>query len=395
MVLPPPTLDRVASFDNLVAAYRKASVGRKRRDDIARFAMNWESRLLELQDALLSGTYMPSPYRVFTVHEKKTRTIMSAPFIDRVVHHAICNVLTPHLERSMSPHSCANRLGMGTRRGLELFGRFAVRYRYVLKCDIKTFFPSIDRRILEDLLLPKVGESRLAELVRSIIHAAPVSDTEPDWFEGDTLLTPMERPRGLPIGNMTSQTWANWYLNGLDHFIMDNRGFGAYVRYVDDFAVFGNDKEALGALKCDIVRYLQRLRLRLHTDKSRVYRTGDGVPFLGFRHYPSHRTIGKPNVRRFRRRIRAKVTAGIAPERIRSSIAGWAGFARMGNTSRVRARLYARFGRLVEGRGVNVPRAAWGLVEQQQREPSLREPEQQQSRQQEQQQRVSLCIPPA
>ena len=320
---------------------------------------------------------------------------MAAPFVDRVVHHAICNVVTPHLERSMSARSCANRPGMGTRYGLELFGRFASRYHYVLKCDIRSFFASIDRRILREQLAGKVRDSRLLRVIKQVLDIAPVIADEPDWFAGDMLLTPLERPRGLPIGNMTSQTWANWYLNGLDHYVTDLRGFGAYVRYVDDFAVFGNDKRALAALKADLQCFLERLRLRMHEHKSRVYRMREGVPFLGFRHYPRRRVLLKPTVRRFRRRVRGMVHAGLAADTIRSSIAGWTGFARMGNTVRLRARLCARFERLVEGRGVNVPRAAWGLVEQQQRQPALREPEQQQPREQEQQQRVSLCAAPA
>jgi len=394
-VLPPPTLEAVASFENLYHAWIKAARGKKKRPDVARFAMHWEKSLAAISLEIHTGEYKPGKYRVFTVHEKKTRTIMAAPFVDRIVHHAVCNIVTPHLERSMTPNTCANRTGMGTRKGLELFGKYAHDYLYVLKCDIKQFFPSIDRTVLLDRLKPKVKDRGLLDLISRVLYVAPDIADEFEYFEGDTLLAPCEHVRGLPIGNMTSQAWANWYLNGLDHFIMDYCGFGAYVRYVDDFAVFADDKQALASLKLKIERYAAGLRLRIHPLKSRVYKTSDGVPFLGYRHYREHRVMLKPNIRRFRRRIRHAVAEGTDAARLRSSIAGWAGFALHGDTFCLRTRLCQKFEKQKEGLSEMVPRSAWGLVEQQQRQLPFREPQQQQPGQQEQQQRVSCCAAPA
>jgi retron-type reverse transcriptase len=356
--------------------------------------MHWESGLLALRENLLDGSYQPHGYKIFTVHEKKTRTIMAAPFIDRIVHHAVCNVVSPVLERSMVSNSCANRPGKGTKAGLELYGRYSLQYRYVLKCDIRQYFPSIDRDILFASLTGKVHDLRLLRLIADILNVAPLTEAECDWFPGDTLFTPLERRRGLPIGNMTSQVWANWYLNGLDHYVMDYRGFDAYIRYVDDFVIFSDCKKFLNALKQDITGYLERLRLRIHPEKSRVYRTCDGVPFLGFKHFQGFRTLQKVNIRRFKRRTRRKikeVNDGVLPMgSLNSSIAGWCGHARMGDTYRLRDSLYRRMVQW-RGSGEALPRVAWGLVEQQQRQPALCEPEQQQPEQQEQQQRVSLC----
>jgi retron-type reverse transcriptase len=389
-----PDFVTVADFGNLALAYRKAAKGKKKRDDIARFSMHWESNLLSLRNNLLDGSFQPGGYKIFTVHEKKTRTIMAAPFIDRIVHHAVCNVVSPVLERSMVPNTCANRPGKGTKAGLELYSRFSLRYRYVLKCDIRQYFPSIDRDILFASLGVKVHDPRLLRLIADILNVAPLTEAECDWFPGDTLLTPLERRRGLPIGNMTSQVWANWYLNGLDHYVMDYCGFGAYIRYVDDFVIFSDCKKSLNALKQDITRYLERLRLRIHPEKSRVYRTCDGVPFLGFRNFRGFRTLLKGNIRRFKRRIRRKikeVNDGVLPMgSLNSSIAGWCGHARMGDTWLLRDSLQRRMLQW-RGPGEALPRAAWGLVEQQQRQPVRRVPEQQQPEQQEQQQRVSLC----
>jgi RNA-directed DNA polymerase len=353
----------VASFENLHTAFVKASHGKRNRLDVARFGMQWEKNIVELSEQILGGAYTPGPYRIFTVHEKKTRIIMAAPFIDRIVHHAVCNVVTPLLERAMTPNSCANRIGMGTRKGLSLFGRFAHQYPYVLKCDIRQFFPSIDRDILLELLRPEVRDERLRALVRQILSVAPCSCHSLNYFHNE-MINPCEHVCGLPIGNMTSQTWANWYLNGLDHFIMDYRGYGAYVRYVDDFAIFGESKSALQLLKEQITEYLQRLRLSIHPEKSRVYKTSDGVPFLGFRHFRTHRVLNKSNIRRFRRRVRGMVKAEAPMEKLRASIAGWSGFARLGDTAGLRSRLAARFHRLASGQGVEIPRSAWGLVEQ-------------------------------
>ena len=380
-----PSFETVASVENLYCAYKKACKGKTGRDDVGEFRMKWETHLTKLSDSLLSGEYQPGRYTMFIVHEKKTRKIMATPFIDRIVHHAICNVMTPVLERSMVPNTCANRVGRGTGEGLRLYARFAKRYRYVLKCDIRHFFPSIDRKILLDSLKRKIQDARLLELVRTVLFVAPaISDNAP-YFPGDTLFTPHERERGLPIGNMTSQTWANWYLDPLDHFIMDFKGFGAYMRYVDDFAVFADDKVALACLKNEIQEFLCRLRLIIHPDKSRVYRTADGVPFLGFRHWSTHRVLCKPGLRRFKRRVRQKARIAAASGDMRalwSSIAGWSGFARLGDTYRLRMRLREEIrGILDKGQGGALTGVARRLVEQQREQPPRCEPGQQQPRQ--------------
>jgi RNA-directed DNA polymerase len=388
-------LESVASFENLYIAYKKAARGKMNRHDVALFSMQWETSLLALKDLLLQGSYQPCAYRLFTVHEKKPRQIMAAPFVDRIVHHAICNVLNPVLERSMHPNSCANRLGKGTSFGLKLFSRYIRNHSHVLMCDIRNFFPSIDRTILFELLRKKVPDRGLVDLIQLLLKTPPQQDRTVDYFWGDTLLTPVERSKGLPIGNMTSQTWANWYLNGLDHFVTSCKGFGAYVRYVDDFAIFGNDKKALNRLKAGIQEFLEGLRLRIHPAKSRVYKTTDGISFLGFKHYPSYRILKKENIRRFKKRVRAELCLYkqglLAREQYLSSIAGWCGHARMGDTYDLRKTLYHKIHAWNRGLSEWTPCSAWGLLEQQPEQPALREPQQEQSEQPEQQCRFSMC----
>jgi len=366
-----------------------------KRTDVAAFSIKWETKLRELRELLLSRKYTPGDYKIYAIHEKKTRIIMAAPFVDRVVHHAVCNVVNPTLERSMHPHSCANRVGKGTKYGLDLFSKYCRKYRFVLKCDIKNFFPSIDRGIMFDLLRAKIYDPELLALINILIKTPQEQSSALDYFPGDDLFTPLERKRGLPIGNMTSQTWANWYLNGLDHFITSFKGFGAYVRYVDDFAVFGNDKLLLNRLKNEISQYVgERLRLRIHQNKSRVYRTRDGVSFLGFRHYGTHRVVRKESVRRFKRRLLEKTRLlhqGLLMEnQYISSIAGWCGFARMGDTYNLRASLRRKLLLLNRGSGEGESCCAWGLVEQQSEQPALRDPQQEQSGQPQQQSGFSM-----
>jgi RNA-directed DNA polymerase len=362
--LPATTLENVASFENLYSAYLKARKGKSKRYDVACFGMRWESHLLALSDKLRTSAYHPGRYRIFKVYEKKPRIIMAAPFIDRIVHHAVCNIVQPHLEASMVPVACANRLGMGTRMGLDLFSSYCRKYTYVLKCDVRQFFPTINRNILLDLISPKIEDARLLELIKKILYHAP-SGREADTDAIGIAMNAAE-DTGIPIGNMTSQIWANWYLSGLDHYIMDYKGFGVYVRYVDDCAIFNNDKKKLNHLKTDIEGFIAQKRAQsLHQTKSRVYRTDEGVMFLGFRHWRTFRKPAAENIRRFKRRLRNRLALVERDELLFnaavSTVSGWSGHARQGNTYKLRESLWLRYCR---GQGKEVPRFAWGLVEQ-------------------------------
>ena len=163
-------------------------------------------------------------------------------------------------------------------------------------------------------------------------------------FPGDNLFTPAERRRGLPIGNQTSQFFANVYLDPLDHFVKDRLGIKGYVRYVDDFLVFSDDKSHLADVREQIREYLIRLRLRLHPKKSVVFPVKDGIRFLGYRVFPTHRLLPKENVRRFRRRVRGMqedYAAGrVAFAEIYQRLMSWSGHARQANTYRLRCRLF-------------------------------------------------------
>jgi retron-type reverse transcriptase len=226
---------QITTWENLVLAAKKAQRGKRYRDNVLDFNDNLESELLNLQEELSNHTYSPGPYRTFQIVEPKKRMISAAPYRDRVVHHALCNVIVPLFEPSFIHQTYANRAGYGTHKALRQFAKYTREYRYVLQCDIRQYFPSIDHQILKTALRRKLKCPSTLWLVDTIIDASNEQEEVSYYFEGDDLFTPGERRRGLPIGNLTSQFFANVYLSGFDHFVKERLSGAQYVRYVDDF----------------------------------------------------------------------------------------------------------------------------------------------------------------
>jgi retron-type reverse transcriptase len=218
--------EQLCSWDNLVSAYRKASRGKRGYQYIAAFEHRMEDNMAVLREELVSGRYRPGGYASFFIHEPKRRLISAAPFRDRVIHHALCNVIEPMFEKLFSSDSYANRKRKGTHRAIGRCQHMARRYRYVLQCDIRQFFPSIDHEVLRDLLAERIGDSSTLHLIDLILASGIgiLSDVyHMTYFPGDDLFS-VNRARGLPIGNLTSQFWANVYLNPVDHFIRRQLG---------------------------------------------------------------------------------------------------------------------------------------------------------------------------
>ncbi|MFH1567835.1 MAG: reverse transcriptase/maturase family protein, partial [Gemmatimonadota bacterium] len=225
---------RVCAFDNLAAAARKARRGKRHKADVARFEFHLERELLRLRAELTAKAWEPGAYRCFVVHEPKRRLISAAPYRDRVVHHALCNVIEPLLERGFIHDSYANRRGKGTHRAVQRYTELCRRSRYALQCDIRRYFPSIDHAILYGQMERRIKDPEVLWLVRRIIDSSNPQEPVHTYFPGDDLFTPFERRKGLPIGNLTSQFFANVYLDGLDHFAKRRLGCRSYIRYVDD-----------------------------------------------------------------------------------------------------------------------------------------------------------------
>jgi len=329
---------KIYGWDNLLLAYRKAGKGKRGKEPAARFEYHLEDNLVTLQNELRAKIYRPGVYSSFYIHEPKRRLISAAPFCDRVVHHALCNVIEPLFERRFIHDSYANRLGKGTHRALDRAQSFARRYRYVLLCDVRQFFPSVDHAVLRRTLARQLRDPDVMWLVDCILEsgAGVLSEVyQMVWFPGDDLLA-ANRPRALPIGNLTSQFWANCYLDPFDHFVKRELRCKGYVRYVDDMLFFGNDKGQLWAWKQAVVKRLARLRLAIHETGAQVRPTTEGFPFLGFVVYPHKRRLKRRKGVAYARRFRALVrdyTAGLLPlERVTASAQGWANHAHFGDT---------------------------------------------------------------
>ena len=224
----------LCSWENLMLAWRKAARGKRGTASVARFEYRAEEQLSEIREQLLAGTYRPGCYVHFHIKDPKRRKISAIRFRDRVVHHALCNVIEPRFERLFIPDSYANRKGKGTHRAVDRLQGFAQRYRYVLRADIVQHFASVDHAILLDILRRRIPEADVMRLVETIVASGRgVLDDEYRYvrFPGDDLLA-ICRPRGLPIGNLTSQFWSNCYLHPFDQFVTRELGCRAYLRYV-------------------------------------------------------------------------------------------------------------------------------------------------------------------
>jgi RNA-directed DNA polymerase len=338
----------LASFENLYLAYRKAARGKRGQAPVAGFEFDLEANLWQLQEELATRSYRPGRYYSFHIRDPKRRLISAAPFRDRVVHHALCNLIEPVFERTFIGDSYANRIGKGTHAALDRAQALARRYRYVLQCDVEQFFPSVDHAILYAILARKIADEQVLWLIERILASgAGVLADEYDmvYFPGDDLLA-ASRPRGLPIGNLTSQFWANVYLNELDQFVKRQLGCPAYLRYVDDFLLFADDKRRLWAWKDAVRAYVAGLRLTIHERESTVYPVAAGMPFLGFLVYPDHRRLKRRNGVAFARRLRGwrkQVRRGeLKVADLTPRVQGWAAHAAHGDTWGLRRALLTR-----------------------------------------------------
>ncbi len=329
--------EQLCSDENLYLAYRKAARGKRGKAPAAHFEYRLEDNLVALQHELIEKTYTPGAYSSFYIHEPKRRLISAAPFRDRVVHHALCNVIEPLFERTFIADSYANRKKKGTHRALDRCQYFTAHYRYVLQCDVRQFFPSIDHAVLRAILAKKLADEGVLWLVDRILASGEGvlrEDYTMVWFPGDDLFA-VDRPRGLPIGNLTSQFWANCYLNGFDHFVKRELRCKAYVRYVDDFVLFAEDKATLWAWLAAIVERLVALRLTIHPG-AHPRPVTEGIPFLGFVIFPDRRRLKRRKGIYFRRRFHTLIglyKAGrLSLSQLTASVRGWVNHTSYANT---------------------------------------------------------------
>jgi retron-type reverse transcriptase len=384
--------EKVISWENLVLAARKARRGKRSRLSVQTFEFGLEKQLLQLQRELQQQTYEPGQFHTHWIYEPKKRLISAAPYSDRVVHHALMNVLEPILDRHFHPDSFACRKEKGTHKAANRLQSSMKRYGYVLQCDIQKFFPSIDHNALKSMFRRLIKDKRVLWLMDLIVDSSNDQPRQLCWFDGDDLFTPLRRRRGLPIGNLTSQWFANWYLNGLDHYITSHLGIGRYIRYCDDFILLGNDKEQLKDAAGQIERYLASVRLRLHRNTLFIRPAKAGMTFVGYRIWPTHRLLKKQNIRNLRRRIRWMKDAysrGILEWKdVKLRLDSWLGHAKHADT-RILVKRLSREWKFRRDRAVNRLCSSRRQLEQQRQQLPCGKPQQQQPEQPEQQQRVS------
>ena len=378
-----PTL---TSFQYLLKASQKSRRGKRFRAGVSTFEFHLESELWKLQQELQQQTYRPGNYRSFYIYEPKKRLISAAPYRDRIVHHALTGILEPIFDPTFISDSYACRTGKGTHAAVDRSQYFARRFRYVLKADIRKFFASMDHEILIHRIARKIKDPHVLWLTELIIKNSNPQESVLEWFPGDSLFTPSERRRGIPIGNQTSQFFANVYLDVLDHFVKERLQIRGFVRYVDDFLLFSDDKRALADAREQIIELLTELRLKLHVRKNTILPVQEGFRFLGYRVFQTHRLLAKNNVWRFIRRVRKMQKdysngRSTLPE-IRQQLMSWVGHAQQADTHRLRRHLFGRI--TFQRAAADSPCVAWGGVQQSTEERSVRQSQQQPTGQSEQ-----------
>jgi len=334
----------IINFENILLSSRQAQKGKRFRDNVLDFNYHLETELIRLQKQLTDKTYQPGAYRTFCLTNPKSRLISAAPYRDRVIHHALCNIIVPIFERTFVADSYANRLGFGTHRALNKFTHFARNSRYVLQCDIRKYFPSIDHIILKELIRRKIKCADTLWLIDTIIDNSNEQEIVIDYFPGDDLLTPVSRRRGLPIGNLTSQFFSNIMLNNFDHFVKEQLKISKYVRYVDDFALFSDDRKLLADARLAIEEYLTKLRLKIHPVKSQLFETKIGASFLGFRVFSDRIRVRNSNLHQARRRLKRLqidyAQGRIELNQVTQSIRSWIAHLEHGDTWQLRKQIF-------------------------------------------------------
>lgn len=339
------SFEQLCSWDNLYFAWSKASKGKRSKQSVSLFESRLEENLISLQRNLQGQSWCPGGYVSFYIHDPKRRLISAAPFPDRVVHHALCNIIEPVFERSFVRESYANRIGKGNHRALQSTHDYSRKFAFVLQLDIRKFFPNIDHAVLRHLLTKKISDERIMWLIDSILESGQrvlCNERHAHLFPGDDLLSLM-RPCGLPIGNLTSQFWANVYMNPLDHFIKRELRCKGYVRYVDDLLLFSDVKETLWNWQQVIEKRLQQMRLQFHSG-SHPKPVSEGISFLGFRVFPDRIRIKKRKGVQYQRKLKEFIEdynkGNIMAEALLDSVIAWNNHARYGNTLNLRKKMF-------------------------------------------------------
>ncbi len=313
------SFENIISVENLLEAWREFLAGKRMKRDVQEFSLCLMDNIFQLHHELTHNTYKHGGYQAFSISDPKPRNIHKAAVRDRLLHHAIYRILYPFFNKVFIADSYSCRLDKGTHKALNRFKEFSCKVSknntqtcWVLKCDIRKFFANIDQGILMEVLEKYIPEKNTLNLLKEIIGS--FSSTKAGV--------------GLPLGNLTSQLLVNIYMNEFDQFVKHKLKVKYYVRYADDFIVFSSDKKYLEGLLDTIGKFLsERLKLELHPGKVSIETLASGIDFLGWVHFPDHRTLRTATKKRMMRGIRARAV----PETLTS----YEGLLKHGNTKKL------------------------------------------------------------
>lgn len=343
----PTMYENIYSINNLYKASHNALKGKKSKQSPAKFWLNEDRYIMQMHQALKEKSYQFGGYSSFILHDNGVeRRISVAPFRDRVLHHAIMQNIEPIFEKSFIYDTYANRKGKGTLNALKRAKYYANKYDYVLQLDIKKFFPSIEHEKLLELLRDKIECKDTMQLLEQLIANSNRQDDAFFYFKGDTLFTPYEAKKGIPLGNLTSQFFGNLYLNPFDHFIKEELRVKGYIRYVDDTLYFSNSYKELENIVKEVEDFLLDYRLKIHPLKIKLLKTQQGFIFLGHKVFKTHFRLTSKAIRRGRKRLK-KVRYGYRYGKInlaeaKNKIFGTIGFFKMGSNGKVIDELLAQ-----------------------------------------------------
>jgi len=334
---------KICDWRNLVFAWKKARKGKIRKRYVKRFEINLRENLLRLKEELDNKTYKSKPLKIFILRDPKTRKISKSAFRDRIVHHALIDVIGDIFEKSFIYDSHANQIGKGTLKAIERFDEFKRKASknnskkcYVLKADIKHYFEEINHDILIEILSKKIKDKNVLNLIKIILTNQAIGGI---------------KIKGMPLGNLTSQFFANVYLNELDQFIKHKLRAKYYIRYVDDFVILHYHKNQLKSWKEEIDKFLkEKLGLELHPDKSHILKLEKGIKFLGFRIFNHHKLLRKSNIKNFERKLsQLKIMHDeglLNREEVVEKLEGWLAYASNGNTYKYKKHIIRNFNQL-------------------------------------------------
>jgi len=330
--------ERIIDWKNLILAYRKAIKGKTKKRYILEFEANLRENLLRLQEELKNQTYSPKPLVTFILRDPKTRKISKSDFRDRIVHHSLFQIIEPIFDKSFIYDSCANRKGKGNLFALNRFYEFAKEISengkvknlinnnqikgYCLKADIKHYFEEVNHKVLMEIIKKKITDERVLWLIEQILVN---NSFDKKLIDSST--------KGMPLGNLTSQFFANIYLNELDYFVKHKLRAKYYIRYVDDFIVLHKSKEQLKIWKLEIDKFLrEKLKLELHPQKSKICSLSRGIDFVGFRCFWHYKLLRKRNIRKMLFSVGRYKNGEVSKEKILEIFQGWNAYAEWANS---------------------------------------------------------------